>query len=142
MTALPPEAMEKLYTPEAAAFFAGTPWALPLWEEAAAAVLSLGPDVELRYAKTQITFRTRNGFAFISLPVRRRKDWPKECLILTFGLESPIDHLRIAVKTEAAPNRWTHHVLLSQPGQVDETVMDWLRAAYDFSHRGRSSKKG
>ena len=137
MMTLPPETMEKLYTSEAAAFFAAAPWALPLWEEAAVAVLSLGPDVELRYSKTQITFRTQNGFAFISLPIRRKKDWPKECIILTFGLETPVDHPRIAVKTEAAPNRWTHHVLLSRPGQVDETVMEWLRAAYAFSHRGR-----
>ena len=141
MMTLSPETMEALYAPEAAASFAAVPWALPLWEEAAAAILSLGPDVELRYSKTQITFRTQNGFAFISLPFRRKKDWPKECIILTFGLEAPVDHPRIAVKTEAAPDRWTHHVLLSRPGQVDETVMGWLRAAYAFSHRGRGKRK-
>ena len=36
---MPPEKSELLYTPEAAAFFAGAPWALPLWEEAAGAIL-------------------------------------------------------------------------------------------------------
>jgi len=129
------EQMAVLYSPEAAAFFDGAPWSLPIWEEAAAAILSLGPEVEVRYSKTQVTFRTKNGFAFLSFPYRRRKNWPKECLILTFGLEHPVDHPRIAVKTEAAPNRWTHHVLLSAPGQLDKTVMDWLREAYRFSFR-------
>ena len=38
-----PQQMEKIYTPEAAAFFAGAPWAVPIWEEAAAFLLSLGP---------------------------------------------------------------------------------------------------
>ncbi len=138
---LSPDKMELLYSPDAAAFFAGRPWALSLWEEAGAAILSLGDDIEIRYSKTQITFRTRNGFAFLSFPYRRKKGWPEECLILTFGLEHPVDHSRIAVKTEAAPNRWTHHVLLSGPGQVDGIIMEWLREAYRFSHRGPSGRR-
>ena len=138
---LSPQQMEILYSPEAAAFFDGTPWALPLWEEAAGAILSLGAEIKVRYAKTQITFRTRNGFAFLSFPYRRMKGWPKECLVLSFGLEHPIEHPRIAVKAETAPNRWTHHVLLSESGQVDETVMGWLREAYEFSFRGRGRRQ-
>lgn len=137
---LSPELMEQLYTPEASAFFAGRSWALPLWEEAAAAILSLGPEVSIRYSKTQITFRTRYGFAFLSFPYRRKKGWPEQCLILTFGLDHPVDHPRIAVKTEAAPRRWTHHTLLSQPGQVDQTVTAWLNEAYRFSFRGQDPK--
>ena len=46
----------------------------------------------MKYSKTQITFRTKNGFAFLSFPYRRKKDWPEQCLILTFGLERPVDH--------------------------------------------------
>lgn len=137
---MPPEKSELLYTPEAAAFFAGAPWALPLWEEAAGAILGLGPEVAVKYSKTQITFRTKNGFAFLSFPYRRKKDWPEQCLILTFGLERPVDHPRIAVKAEAAPNRWTHHLLLSQPGQVDQVVLEWLAEAYRFSFRGRRGR--
>ena len=51
-----------------------------------------------------------------------------------------MDHPRIAVKTEAAPNRWTHHLLLSQPGQVDQEVLEWLAEAYRFSFRGRRGR--
>ncbi len=134
---LSPELMEQLYSPDAAAFWGDRAWALPLWEEAAGAILSLGEGIEVRYAKTQVTFRTRNGFAFLSPPYRRRKGWPEECILLTFGLGYPVEHPRIAVKTEAAPGRWTHHVVLSEPGQVDEVVMGWLREAYEFSFRGR-----
>ena len=94
----------------------------------------------MKYSTTQITFRTKNGFAFLSFPSRRKKDWPEQCLILTFGLERPVDHPRIAVKAEAAPNRWTHHLLLSQPGQVDQVVLEWLAEAYRFSFRGRRGR--
>ena len=137
---LSPEVMEQLYSADAAAFFGREAWAVSLWEEAAAAILSLGPEVEIRYSKTQVTFRTKNGFAFLSFPYRRKAGWPKECLILPFGLGYPVEHPRIAVKTEAAPGRWTHHLLLAKNGQVDETVMGWLREAYAFSFRGRGRK--
>ena len=40
---------------------------------------------------------------------------------------------RIAVAVEPYPRRWTHHVLLSRPEEVDGQLLDWLREAYVFS---------
>ena len=48
---------------------------------------------------------------------------------LAYRLSSP----RIAVATEPYPNRWTHHVVISEAGQIDEELLGWLREAYDFA---------
>lgn len=92
----------------------------------------LGPLV-IRVQKTQVTFSNRYNFACASLPVRRRHDWPKPCLMVTFGLGRRLDHPRVVVATEPYPNRWTHHVLVTCPEDVDDELMGWLLAAYDFS---------
>ena len=34
---------------------------------------------------------------------------------------------------EPYPDRWTHHVVLTGPEDVDETVADFLRQAYQFA---------
>ena len=34
---------------------------------------------------------------------------------------------------EAYPNRWTHHLLLTEPEQVDRELMDWIGEAYRFA---------
>lgn len=135
LSTLSPSQLEQLYTPEASAYFAETPWALPLWEAAAGAILSLDEGITVKWSRTQASFRTRYVFACLSLPYRRKKGWPKECLVLTLGLGEPVEHPRIAVKTEAAPGRWTHHLLVSRETPVDDTVTELLRAAYDFSFR-------
>ena len=53
--------------------------------------------------------------------------------MVTFGLGSRVEDPRIAVAVEPYPRRWTHHVLLSQPEEVDGQLLDWLREAYVFS---------
>lgn len=44
-------------------------------------------------------------------------------------LENP----RIVQAAEPYPGRWTHHVLLEKPEDVDEELMDWLDLAYGFA---------
>ena len=39
---------------------------------------------------------------------------------------------RIAVAVEPYPNRWTHHVVVSQPEEIDGKLLDWLSQAYQF----------
>lgn len=89
------------------------------------------PDTALKVQKSQITFRARYGFAFVSL--RRMKGCPEVFLILSFGLSHRLDSPRIAVAVEPYPNRWTHHVILSEVGQLDSELMDWLQEAHDFA---------
>ena len=67
------------------------------------------------------------------MPLRRKKTWLEECIIVTFGLGAKVEDPRIAVAVEPYPNRWTHHVLVSRPEEVDEKLLSWLQEAYTFS---------
>lgn len=35
--------------------------------------------------------------------------------------------------TEVSPRRWTHHVVVTAPEELDEELMDWLEEAYQFA---------
>ena len=90
------------------------------------------PDASVKVQKSQISFYCPKLFAAASIPVRRKKDWPRECLLVTFGLERQVTSPRIAVAVEPYPNRWTHHVVVSQPEEIDGELLDWLSQAYQF----------
>ena len=112
-------------------FFDPMPGALPLYEALRREILSGMPDTAIKVQKSQITFSARYGFAFVSL--RRMRGCPKVFLIVTFGLSHRLDSPRIAIAAEPYPNRWTHHVIVSQPEQIDHELMGWLREAHDFA---------
>ena len=112
-------------------FFNAMPGALPLYEALTQKLMEAMPDTVVKVQKSQITFQARYGFAFVSL--RRMKGCPKVFLILTIGLGRRLDSERVAVAVEPYPGRWTHHLILSQPEQLDEELMAWLREAHDFA---------
>lgn len=117
-------------------YFAAAPEMLPVYRVFEDRVVELcaarGP-LTIRVQKTQITFSNRYNFACASLPIRRKKGWPNPCLMITFGLEYRLDNPRIVVATEPYPHRWTHHVLMTCPEDIDDELMSWVCAAYDFS---------
>ena len=112
-------------------FFDPMPRALPLYEALSEMLVAAFPNVTVRVQKTQITFRERYGFAFVSL--RRMKGCPEVFLILSFGLRHRLDSPRVAAAVEPYPNRWTHHVIVSDESQLDGELMGWLRQAHDFA---------
>jgi len=114
-------------------FFSDMPGALPLYSQLRTWLLAAFPETTVKVQKTQITFKARYGFAFVSL--RRMRGCPPVFLILTLGLGRRLDSPRVAVAVEPYPNRWTHHLILSQPEQLDEELTDWLREAHDFAMR-------
>lgn len=61
------------------------------------------------------------------------KDWPEHCRVLTFGLAEQLASPRIAVATEPNPHRWTHHVVVSRPEEIDNELMGWVGQAWAFS---------
>ena len=91
----------------------------------------------VKVQKSQISFYGRHLFAAASLPVRRRKDWPKMCLMVTGGLPYRLDSPRVVAASEPYPGRWTHHVLVTEADQIDEELMGWLREAWDFAESKR-----
>ena len=93
------------------------------------------PGVNRRVQKTQITFFNRHVFACVSFArVRRKAVLPAGYMVITLGLPSPLDSERVAVKTEPYPGRWTHHFVVSSPEELDEEMLSWIRAAYDFAY--------
>lgn len=114
-------------------YFHERPMEHSLYEVLAARMEEAFPDAAVKVQKSQISFYARHLFAAASLPVRRKKGWPARCLLVTFGLSHRVDHPRIAVAVEPYPNRWTHHVAVSAPEEIDEQLMDWLREAHDFA---------
>jgi len=117
-------------------FFNPMPGALPLYEALAAGIREMEPDVSVKTAKTQITFKAGYGFAFVSL--RRMKGCPEVFFILTLGLGRRLDSPRVAVAVEPYPGRWTHHFIISDLAQLDDELWGWVREARDFARtKGR-----
>ena len=115
-------------------FFGSHMDALPIYRRLEACILGQIPDVRLKIQKSQISFYNRHLFVCVSFArVRPAASQPPVWLVVTFGLDHPVDSPRIDIVTEPYPNRWTHHLLLSSPDEVDEQLMDWLQEAACFS---------
>ena len=123
-------------------FFAGRPQEEALGRAVTQQLLKELPGIAVQVQKSQITFRGRYGFAALSLP-RRAQDKAAHAVLLTLGLPVRLDSPRVAVATEPYPGRWTHHIPLASPQELDEELLGWVHAAYDFAeskgHRGEGS---
>ena len=108
--------------------------ALPIYERLENGILSRIPDVNIKVAKTQITFANKRGFAFVSVnPCRRSKDRPAVWMTVTFGLGYRKDSPRIDVATQPYPGCWTHHVMVGSAEEIDEELLGWIQEAAEFS---------
>ena len=108
--------------------------ALPMYERLENAILTQIPDVKIKVAKTQITFAKRYGFAFVSFnPCRSAKNRPAVWVTVTFGLGYRKESPRIDVATEPYPGRWTHHVMVGTPDEIDEELLSWIQEAAEVS---------
>ncbi|MBN2013585.1 MAG: hypothetical protein JW778_00245 [Candidatus Altiarchaeota archaeon] len=91
---------------------------------------SLG-SVEIEAAKTQVSFKRKNRFAWVWLPQTWTKKRPPESVTLTFSLPRQIKDERIAEAVEPRPRRWTHQIVLEKKSDLDEKVKSWLQEAYE-----------
>ena len=125
--------MEKLSIDEMM-FFEGHPNALGVYEAFVKKLFQIYPDTTLRVQKTQITYSNRHVFACVSFAkVRKAKERPPVYIVVTFGLAYKKESPRIDIATEPYPNRWTHHVLVSEEEQIDEELLGWVEEAAAFS---------
>ncbi len=85
------------------------------------ALAAIGPHATVP-VKTMILLRATANFG--SIVVRR------ECVHLEFVLTRALDHARIYKRDSLGPRRYTHHVRLASPADVDEQVVSWLRESY------------
>lgn len=125
------------YQGDVLAFFDGKPEELALYQALFRRMDGAFPEGSVKVQKSQISFYGRHLFGAASLPVRRKKNWPEHCIVVTIGLSYRLDSPRVAVAVEPYPNRWTHHVLVSREDEIDGELLGWLREAYEFSQSKR-----
>lgn len=123
--------------PDVLRFFTGHESAYPLYEAFEEALFARFPGAGKRVRKTQITFFGRRVFACISLMrVKRKAELPDPWIVVTLGLPYPLESGRAAVKTEAYPGRWTTHIVVGSPCEIDDELMDLTEEAWVFAERG------
>ena len=119
-------------------FFQDNLTALPLYQRFEEYVCAAIENVEVKVQKTQISFYNRHMFACVSfVRVRKKSMRPDSYIVITFGLDHEVRSPRIDVAIEAHPNRWTHHVLISDVSEIDDELMDWVKEAASFSESKR-----
>lgn len=109
------------------------PQLFPLYETLKNHLKNTYPNMKIKVSKSQISFYNRHMFAMVSPPVRRKKGWPKEFMMVSFGLSYQVSSPRIAVSVEAYPNRWTHHVIVENEQDIDKLLLGWIDEAYEFA---------
>ena len=115
-------------------FFNGHGDALDLYQRLEDLLYRAFPLVNKRVQKTQITFTNRHVFACVSFArVKRKAELPEGYLVITLGLPAPLESPRVAVKTAPYPGRWTHHIVVSRPEELDEELLSWIGEAYAFA---------
>lgn len=107
-------------------FFDRRPQALGLFELLYEHAMALWPESSLKVQKTQITFLDPRGYLFISLPRRRGG-----VLMVSFGLSEPLVSPRLFAVANPAPGRYTHHVQLSGPQELDEELWGWIARSHE-----------
>lgn len=123
-------------TPEQAVmtFFRERPLELNLYSIFAAAVRERLPQTITRFRRSQITFAGRRGFAAVWIPPFKVRGRPEHYIVVSFAADRRIDHRRIVSVAEPYPHRWTHHVLVSCPEDVDDLLLDWVEQAFRLTN--------
>ena len=120
--------------PDVRMFFDPHPAALPLYEAFAGELAERFPDTRMRVQKTQITFSNRRVYACVSfLRVKRKSELPASWFTLTLGLPYSLESPRVAAKVEPYPGRWTTHIVIRDPSELDAELFSWVEQAYAFA---------
>lgn len=137
--------MDDVLCEKAAHFFAGKPKQFDLFLAIEGMMRGIG-EVKVEVMKSQISFATNYKFAWVWLPLKFGTELhghtrPNGSLVLTFGLDRCIKHERIVEAVNPYPKRWTHHVIIENPDELDDILREWLKEAYTFSARPRTRAK-
>ena len=124
---------EKAMTADELLFFDSKPGLVPIYDALRTALAERYPEVRIKVAKTQISFCNRHLFAMASLPRRKGESH----LLVSFGLGRRESSGRVMQAVEPYPGRWTHHLLIASPAEIDDELMDWVREAASFAEGKR-----
>ena len=100
-----------------------------LYKKVVAAVERIGP-CSLGFTKSQVAFRRKRAFAWVWVPAQYLKRAGMAPLVLTLSLPYRDSSPRWKEVVEPSPGKFTHHLELWQPGDLDAQVEAWLRKAW------------
>ena len=123
----------KFLTDEATLFFLRRSETLVLWEAMAPWLETHFPEAEMTVQKTQISFRRRIGFLFLSLPAKKYTVPNTPCIQISFGLFRPLDSPRLLASAQINARRFTHHLLIRDQGELDGELLQLLTEAYELA---------
>lgn len=86
-------------------------------------------DAHYAVQKSDIALGMPKHYAYAWLPVREIKGRPPVTIVLTLKLKRRIDSPRFTQIVEATPGRYAHHLILSDPSQLDQELLGWLSQA-------------
>lgn len=108
--------------------------ALPLYEAFESRVMTEIKNVRIKVQKSQISFYNKHLFACVSFArVRKKKDLILPYIVVTIGLNHRLESPRVEIATEPYPNRWTHHLLVSDMKEINDELLSWIKEAAIFS---------
>ncbi len=122
-------------------FFARCPQAMPLYQRLAELVQQAIPPTTVKVQRSQIALTAPKSFAYVWLPIRTIRGRPETYIIVTFGLRRRLESPRIVEAVEPYPGRWTHHVIVSHPEEVDDELLGWIQLAYVSIHTDQPSSE-
>lgn len=79
--------------------------------------------------KSDIALGAPRHFGYAWLPIRVVGGRPPIHLVLTLRLGRRIDSPRFTQIVEATPGRYAHHLILSDPKELDAELLSWIREA-------------
>jgi hypothetical protein len=109
-------------------FFRGRDESRRIFDMLRAAVDVIGPT-DLRVTKSQAAFRRRVSFAWAWMPDVYLGPGHAP-LVLTVALRRRDPSPRWKQVVEPAPGRFTHHLELRSPEEIDDEVRAWLAEAW------------
>lgn len=96
----------------------------PVYDRLVAAVAGFGPDIELQARQTYVALVRGKQFAVIQPSTKTRVDVGLKLPGIPFGG-------RLQPSAGTGSGSMTHRVSLTSTAEVDDELIDWLRAAYE-----------
>lgn len=106
-----------------------------------AELLARYPSTELRPRRTQTGFAEKYVYAVASPGVRRLPGAPERYVLLSVVLPAPSGSPRAAMAVEAAPGRYTHHIVIASPEDIDGEALGLAALSHEFAVQ-RASRGG
>jgi len=115
------------------AFFEKSPSVKVLFDALVIKVIDRFPTTTFKIRNSQIALVSSHPYAAVWLPTKEVKDHPLALLVLSFGCDHQIKDARIYESNNPYPNKWMHHILIEKIEDIDETILNYLALAHEFS---------